>query len=455
MDPRPSDSDPRRPASLAGSPLTPFEHLMLVDARPGHPMCFFLECIVAGDLDEQRLRRAVVHAAEPHERFRSRVFWHAGRPCWGEPDVTPSFVSRLDAAGEDPWRPIDLEHESGLRVVVRSLGSRRFGIVLVVHHAVCDGIAACEYFGDLWDSYHGLAPPRFSAPVERTRPEAQRPTAGAAGDAGPSLLSQEEWQPQVNVLGEAVAFARFRPAVLAREHARPGHAGELPGEPPYATLEIEEQSLVRLRAAATSRGATLNDLILAAVMRAVVAWNRERGRCRRGVRVTMPVSTRLPRDRSPARNSISYAFLDRSRESCADRESLLASLAEVNRWILSSGVVQGFLEAIGFLARWPWLLKAVTRLPLCLSTVIVSNIGDVSRRMRAGVPKIGGRDAPGDLVVQGFRGVPPARPRTNGSLGVLTYGGATTICCLCTAGPSREAAAAFLAVVRDELDQWS
>jgi hypothetical protein len=128
-------------------------------------------------------------------------------------------------------------------------------------------------------------------------------------------------------------------------------------------------------------------------------------------------------------------------------------LAAASRWILASNAVAGFLEAVGFLSKSPLLLKAVTRLPICLSTVIVSNLGDVSRRMRAGVPKIDGRDAPGGLVIRGFRGVPPLRPRTRASVAVLPYAGTTTICCLCSAGPNPPAAGReFLELIRRELE---
>lgn len=425
------------------APLSPFEHLMLVDARRGYPMCFSIECIVEGQLDLARLRQAVDAASRRHPRLCSRVAWLAGRPCWLPPDVSPAVVEMQDA-----WRPIELAHESGARVVVRPLGERRHGIVLVVHHSACDGIAACEFFGDLWACYHGIAPPMVSATVGVEEHGGATVSAGVTGREGGKNRA-------VDVLAEAWSFARFRPSPLAwRRSAADDRPGE-PGEPPYATIQLDVQATARLRAAATTRTATLNDVIVAAAMRAAVRWNDRHGRSRRGVRVTLPVSIRPPRRRVPACNGISYAFLDRSRDACADREALLGSLAKASRWILTSDVVQGFVQAIGLLSRRPWMLRAAIRAPVCLSTMTVSNVGDVSRRMRAGVPKLAGRDAPGGLVIQGFRGVPPLRPHTRAALGVAAYAGTTTISCLCSAGPDpRAAAERFLEMVREELDQY-
>jgi hypothetical protein len=351
--------------------------------------------------------------------------------------VHPTFVWLPEDGSDDPWRPVDIERESGMRVVARMLGPQRYCILMVVHHAVCDGIAACEFWGDLWACYDGVEPPAFSA---------MSPRASAA--PVPKCVPTT-----ADTVRESLAFARFFPMPLK---VVPSAAPEAAAAAPYATIELDAAFTSRLRAAAVARNATVNDLIVAAVMRASLAWNDRAGMRRGGVRVTMPVSTRAPRWRLPASNGISYAFLDRSRDACRDRESLVRSLASASRWILASGAVGGFLEAVRFLARSPRLLKAVTRLPICVSTAIVSNVGDVGRRMRAGVPKLDGRDAPGGLVIRGFRGVPPLRPHTRASVGVLTYAGSTTLSCLCSAGPDpRTAGRELLELIRGELEGWA
>lgn len=434
------DEPIRRSASTPSADeeaLLPFEHLLLADARPGHPMCFFLECIVEGTLEEERLRHAVLEAARRHPRLHRRVAWRAGRPHWLAPDVQPAFVWQTPGNTDDPWRPIDIEHESGLRVVGRPLGPARYGILMVVHHAVCDGIAACEYMGDLWACYEGIEPPRLSE----------------ASSAGVDASEPTRRPITVDVVRESLAFLRFFPTPLAKV---PAAVPVSAAAPPYATIELDARLMARLRAAAAERNATINDLIVAAVMRACITWNDRAGKCRGGVRVTMPVSTRPVRRRLRVGNAIGYAFLDRPRGACRDPESLVRSLALASRWILTSGVVGGFLEAVGLLARSPSLLKAITRLPVCFSTVIVSNVGNVGRRMRAGVPKIDGRDAPGGVVIRSFHGVPPLRPRTRASVGVLTYAGSTTLSCLSSAGPDpRASGEMLLALIRSELEAWS
>jgi hypothetical protein len=122
---------------------------------------------------------------------------------------------------------------------------------------------------------------------------------------------------------------------------------------------------------------------------------------------------------------------------------------------VETGAAREFLGAAAALSRRPWLLRAITRLPACFSTAVVSTIGDPSRRMKAGVPKRDGLDAPGDLVIRGIRGVPPLRPGTRAAVGATTYGGELTLTCLCSAvpggRPSRPAAREFAALVAAEL----
>lgn len=424
-------------------PLAAFEQLMLADARPGHPMCFYLECVVEGDLDEARLRRAVERTAQRHPLTRSRVGWRSGRPCWLPPDAAPEFVWR-PAPGDAPWRPPDLERGSGVRIVVRRFGDGAHGVALVVHHAVCDGIAACEFLGDVWTYYDGGEPRPFTAPAERRARGPAEPGADAAAVA-PGERS--------TVVGETLAFARFLAAPLANVPAGllPADGGA-DGGPPFASLELDAGFTARLRAAAQERRATVNDLVLAAVMRAVVEWNDRAGVRRRGIRVTMPVNLRAVRERRPADNAIGYAFLDRTPAECRDREHLTRFLATASQWVVGSGAASRFIETITVVAQWPRLLALVTRLPVCLATVTVSNVGDVGRRMRAGVPRVGGRDAPGGLTIRSFAGVPPLRPGTRAAVGVLGYAEGTTLCCACSAHPdARTGGRAFLELVRQEL----
>ena len=71
-----------------------------------------------------------------------------------------------------------------MRIVAREAGPRLYGIVMVVHHAVCDGIAACEFMGDVWALYAGIEPPDLSGPPPRVGAESEPRHGMTAPESG-------------------------------------------------------------------------------------------------------------------------------------------------------------------------------------------------------------------------------------------------------------------------------
>jgi hypothetical protein len=432
-------------------PLAPFERLMLADARPGHPLHFYIECDVEGDLDEARFGGAVATAVRRHPLLSSRIVYDRGCPAWVPADEPPPVEWPRGAGAPDPWRPIDPARGCGWRLVVfpamsdgAAIPARR--VVLVVQHACCDGIAALEFLGDVWAAYAGVAPPPLhdEAVTICTTATAESPSPAAA--------------PPVPRWRQALSFAWFRPTPLAHDRTGgqppPGHRNaDVPPAPPYETLALDGDATERLHAAAVAVDASLNDLLVAAAMLTIARWN-ERLRGRSGnVRITVPVSLRGPRQRLPARNVISYAFIDRAAAALRDPRALVVSIKEATRWILATGAAGAFLDTLGALAGIRGGLALVTRVPVCFSTAVVSNVGDASRRMRSGVPRRGGRDAPGDVVIRAVAGVPPLRPGTRLALGIVRYAGGLTISCLCSAHPDpRLGARRFLDLLAAELE---
>lgn len=413
---------------------------MLVDASPAHPMCFYLECDVEGPLEESRLRRALADAAVRHPLVRSRVARRGWRSHWLEPDVAPQLLWK-PPAGERPWAPPDLATGSGVRLVVLDgPGPERHRVILQVQHAVCDGLAALEFLGDLWAHYAGLEPAPFRA-SSRTG-TVEPPVAATTG---------------ADMRRDTLAFARFRPQPLVPLRGPLADAAVSPTcEPPYVVRVFDRDVATRLRLGATGRGIALNDLVIAGVMRAAIAWNERVAGAAGSVRINVPISLRPPGTRQPARNVLGYAFLDRRPEECREREPLAASLAAATRWILDTNAAAEFPAALRACNRVPGLVRLLTRVPLCHATGVVSNIGEASRRMRSGVAKIGGLDAPGGLLIHGVWGVPPLRPRTRVALGISTYGGVLVLCCTCSAGPDRQdAARRFLDLVQPELEAFA
>ncbi len=409
----PFSVDTREPApATAQQPLTPFELLMLLDERPGYPMCFYVETTLVGSLNHSQLKAALALAARRHPRMRSRAVHGPDGWQWVLTDIEPTLVvlprtmPANDTARQIAFRPFRLQREPGIRALLVEEESDRFSLVLQVHHSVCDGIAALEFLGDVWSIYEGGEPPRLRPGVVRSRcatPASCSPTTRADDQASATLT-----------------FASLLPARLATSNRKqPATAGGRP----YRVTRLSRQETRAVHAAAVAVGTAVNDLTIAAAMRGICRWNSRQGRPAKTIRINMPVSLRPPGCREPATNRIGYAFLDRTAAACDSAVALAQSLAVASRWIQSTGAAGMFLEVLHQVARWPWLLRLLTRLPLSLSTAVVSNVGNIQARMRTQAPTRAGLVRPGSLTITSVVGVPPVRPGTALAVGVTSYAG--------------------------------
>ena len=423
-----SDGQPAKPERLRS--LEPLSELMALDTRPGYPMGFFVECGCEGSLDREKLHRALVEVTIRHPNTRSSLVWKCGRPYWRATDSLPRLFWDPQPEEEDPWRPFDLDRESGLRLIVLSDGTGdhlSWRVIFYGHHAVCDGLSACELFGEIWTHYAG-GPPRPLAD----------PTS-IVSDAKPVVTEDGEKQKPIAeqilaVVAEGFRFLRFFPARLARggeQTDRPIPCrGAVSREPPYQLCIFTAEQLDKLRHLAAKRSVTLNDWILASSMRVFASWNADAGASRRGIRITVPVSLRTSDAPLPAENRIGYAFLDRKIKDCRDADALAVSLAAATGWIKESGAAGMFITALKILRRVPYLLWVMLRLPVCFSTAVVSNLGNAAMRMQVELPQNDVGQVAGDIVITHLVGIPPVRPRTAASVGIARYGDRLWISCL-------------------------
>lgn len=398
-------------------PLSPFDILMLLDERPGYPMCFFIETQVSGNLFFDQLKAAVKTAVKRHPRMNSYARYRSGKWEWKEADKLCEIIqlkSKDDFEGQiNAFRPFDIRSEPGIRIIVNSSGNHRWSIILQAHHSVCDGLAALEFLGDIWSLYDGKEPRSFRSigSLKKCRPNSEE------SDGQDSITNRDQ-------LRETLSFATFNPSSLASSSYRKNSADF---SKPFHSFTVPGTVVSNLRHRASRTGVTLNDLLIAASMFTIKEWNEKRGKPGNRIRITMPVSLRPPRERRPADNQIGYAFLDRSPTQLDKRQETVNSIAEASRWIQKSGAAGMFLFALGLFKNCTWLLKLITRLPVCFSTAVVSNIGNVQVRMRARVSKVDGRDAPGGISITNIIAVPPIRPGTALSVGITAYCNQLTI----------------------------
>ena len=182
---------------------------------------------------------------------------------------------------------------------------RAAGLFIRLHHVIADGIAALALLGALFDpdpaASAAAAPPWAPEPV----PAAREPAA-------------DELRRSARALARAASRVRHPSAVAARLGGLARQAGQLASDGPdprvslnvpvsgHHRLLLVRADLKRARAAAYARGATINDLVLAAVAGGARRVLASRGELSPGLvlRASVAASVRGAADQSATGNRV-------------------------------------------------------------------------------------------------------------------------------------------------------
>jgi diacylglycerol O-acyltransferase len=276
--------------------------------------------------------------AVPRLRQRvRRVPPGCGRPVWAEDEsfdvarhlrhvVCPAPGDEralLDVAGELVTAPLPVDRPLWGATVVSGLARARVAIVIVLQHALADGVGGLALLASLVDG----APTPAALPLRVPPPSA----AQLARDAA-----------RVRVRAVAAVPAKLRSAHARRtsvDHRRPagpeGAVGRaaacslLRPTGPRRRVTVARAGLDTLRATAHAAGATVNDVLLTAVAAALGATLEERGERPPDLVVSFPVSERRATSVEDLGNRIRVT---RAAIPCTgDRTARLARVAAVTR----------------------------------------------------------------------------------------------------------------------------
>jgi hypothetical protein len=385
---------PESRAGLTSWPFTPIDELDLYLEGAADPSLIQLETLVRGHLDPAALESALadVLAADPAARrhlaatspWRRRLRWEASAPvapaaagARSHPgrDASPLTVASWRTTGQlaalrewvSAW-PIPLR-DRAVRLIL-AIGPEHDVVILQTHHAAFDGISSLALLTAIGVTYRecagdvaGLGPETISLPAPRP--------AGTAGPAG-------------------TRGAGRTPATLARVAVRlPGVVTRVatrtawPDRPGYGSVQ---RSMPVPRPARQGSGPfpTVNDLLVAGLIRTVDRWNAAQGQRSGRIRISIPVNDRDHQGRwaGPGNQTRLIRVTAGSRER-ADPARLLAHVAAQTR--AGKQRPSGGLDATSRLLATGWAPTAIKRpaarlarrvaAPVCTDTALLSNLG--------------------------------------------------------------------------------
>jgi NRPS condensation-like uncharacterized protein len=358
--------------------LNLLDELYLNLDRPTEPWTVHYEVHVGGNLDADRVRKAIETAARQHPLARARL------APW-----------RLQDHGYD-WEIADELHEVPLSVVVCSDDSALEGVreqffstspslttappfaialvrsprgdalLLNLNHAAGDGISAKRLMLSILRAYAG-----DQDPVPPLDPLSLHDALGTLSAA----RSPDEQDARRRALMEGAWRPFVRTARVAREghDDRPAYGFELLG------LSTHESTKVFARVPAAT---TVNDVLLGALALTIARWNADHGRLTGPIALSMPVNLRPPEWREEIfSNFASWVTVWVRAEPGEDLSSVVtrvgARTAAIKRDGLG-GVAVDLLKMPGKLMiaakRWLQYFKGFTN-DVVVDTASLSNLG--------------------------------------------------------------------------------
>lgn len=388
--------------------------VLLLDSAE-QPWSVELEARLGGTLDEARLRTATGSALLRHPMGRARRATSsrgASRDHW-------EFTGALDV---DPVRVIDCPDDGALETARGRLQSFQVplstsppvriwlarhpdGDVLMVnaHHAAMDGFGALRLMRSIARAYAGDPDPLPAGDLLAGRSLTERSTT-----VRPSVLAR-----RCLALVERARDLLVPPARLA------AHRGQ--ERPGYGIHHVRLDSTRTAGLLHRRREGSVNDVLVAALHRAVAQWNARHGAPCRRVSVLVPANLRPPRRREEGVGNVSLpARISTTRRQRGSPAGTLAAVTARTARKKRSGMGTALLEGLRRTWMVPlWAKRAALELwPAAtnrfVDTAILSNLGSVEE-----APSFG--DDGGDTAGMAFSA--PARMPLGLSVGAVTVAG--------------------------------
>jgi NRPS condensation-like uncharacterized protein len=402
-------------ADVRTTPLNVLDQLYLNLDREDEPWSVHLEIRVDGHVDRDRLEAAVRQAAARHPMARaglaaSRVTdlnlkWEIADELGALDleEVDCADAGDLASARERLLGRTPALDRPGPFALLLAHDAQGDSIVLNLHHAAGDGLAALRLMASIARAYGGEDDP--TPPVDPLEVR----DVGSMAAAG----SVKERLTRARAALDYMARGMSAPTRLAAQGAsdQPGYG--------FETVVFEPDEVEQIVALRTGR-ATVNDVLLGALAHTVGRWNDHHKEPSGAVYLMMPINLRPPEWRfEVVGNFASYVSV---RIASGDHTTLEKAIraAENGTRRVKDGAVAGLIvDLFGAPNLLPAALKGRMQdlIPLTghvvVDTAVLSNLGRIE-----GVPDLGDAGR-----VREVRFSPPGRMPLGASLGAATLDG--------------------------------
>jgi hypothetical protein len=426
-------SIPNEIADLFPLPLCPIEQFFFFDNQPATPKVFVVNSHFLGKLSRSDFEFATKVIIERHPLLRSVVASGREGLEWQLAPISPRQIvwsESYSAALAEAHESVELTQELGFRVFGWTDGEQS-RVLMQYHHAVADGMAAKGVLAEWLAAYsisYGSSDPQI---LERLCYRSLRLRGQFKFDA--SAQQPAEASIPLTMRGRLQAaweFFRSQPVPMRPCLDYSINKNSRMVAPITAEATLPPEIFTSAERRAKQDGFTINDVATALVLQTIARWNRSHGEVGRDrlYRVLIPVNLRDRHYRQmPAANRLSFVFLGRPTSLCLNFKPLLETVRAEMKYIRDHNCQLDFVRILPTVTRYPSLINACLRLPVCFSTAVLTNLGDPMRGFRRSFPQANGHMLCGNLQFLFMGGAPPLRVGTHWAIGITQTGDAMRI----------------------------
>jgi NRPS condensation-like uncharacterized protein len=376
----------RRSRAVQYAPITPQDQMFIDLDRAGEPWNAYMELWVSGHLDAERLASAARAAMDRHPIARARLAKASERagPQWEIPDRVdrvPLDVrdcpdeAALREARADPLNAAPRLDVSPPFELVLAHSPQGDVLIMNLHHAIGDGIAAFRLVNSICRAYAGLDDPlpdldQLAARDLRSVASRKRTLVGR--------LSRLRWH-----------FQQFAEASGPPARVVPSVRQPVGWKSGIHLLRLDRDETDRLRGRRIPP-ATLNDLLLGAVAVTIRCWNESRGVSPSRVALKAPMNIRPPEWTREVMGNLAAALLvSVPADAQVDLDAAQVAVSDSMRGLKG----QPHAEILAHGGVLPVRIKRLLKTPIARAgerrdTAIFSNMGplDLPRDLHDGGP---------------------------------------------------------------------
>ncbi|HYK28003.1 MAG TPA: hypothetical protein VEV61_08560 [Streptosporangiaceae bacterium] len=287
--------------------FTAIDELACYFGTADEPFNIHLEIRLPGRLDEQAFRLAVNAAMLANPRTSSRRARHStfGASYTWEPtsqlDVDPvSFSTVADVAELDRTRIAFISRSPSIdssppALLLVASGPEVDHVILNAHHAAMDGLSWLDLLRDIGRHYRAIMKLSHTAIESPVIASASRSTVPSAASHQPGIdpaaAHTEGPAAGVGMLGHAVS----RVLSMLPRHRWPARiCADGGSQHGYGLQLIQLPAVPVVPEFSTGGRATLNEVLITALIATIGRWNLEHDRPARWIRITTPANARTP-----------------------------------------------------------------------------------------------------------------------------------------------------------------